>query len=138
MKRLPERSDARREIFVRPIPIERRWQTYAKRNLRRIAELFELRNIGTAAFRAARGGRPPDHLELVARMRGNAVREVRDGDLVHGPDVVDAEMLPLLPHHQNAAHQIVDMAEAAGLAAVALKREGQLAARMLARDRLEP
>ena len=49
-------------------------------------------------------------------MGRHAAGELGDGDLLGRADVIDAEMLALLAHHHDAAHEIVDMAEAAGLA----------------------
>ena len=61
---------------------------------------------------------------------------VGDRDLFGRADVVDAEMLALRAHHHDAAHEIVDVAEAAGLAAVALDLERQRAGRVLRRGAL--
>ena len=47
------------------------------------------------------------------------------------------EMLAFVAHHHDAAHQIVDMTEAPGLAAVALDLERNLAARVLRRRFLQ-
>ena len=60
-------------------------------------------------------------------------REVGDGDLLGGADVIDAEMLALLAHHHHAGDEIVDVAEAAGLLAVALNFERSALPAALAR-----
>src|SRR5437763_542895 len=79
-----------------------------------------------------------DQLDLAAGMNSHAGGEIGDGDVVHGADVIDAEMLAFVAHHQDAADEVVDMAEAAGLATVALQLERQLAGLVLVRERLQP
>ena len=92
-----------------------------ERHLRRIAELVELGDVRAAALGAACRRRAGDQFDLAAGMGGDARGEVGDGDLLGGADVIDAEVLALGAHHHDAADQIVDVAEAAGLAAVALE-----------------
>ena len=61
----------------------------------------------------------------ISRLARAAMRhgEVRDGDLFHRADVIDAEMLALLAHGHDAGDQIVDEAEAACLLSAALNLE---------------
>ena len=53
-----------------------------------------------------------------------------------GADVIDAEMLALLAHHHHARDEIVDVAEAPGLQAVALDLERQLTTFCMAATRV--
>ncbi len=52
-------------------------------------------------------------------------RQIGDRYLLHGADVIDAEMVALFAHDHDAGHQVVDEAEAAGLFAGALDLEAQ-------------
>ena len=85
------------------------------------------RRVG-AALRA----RAWDKFDLAAGMSCDPAGEVGDRDLFGGADMIDAEMLALVAHHHDARDEIVDMAEAAGLPAVALDLERHLAALVLA------
>ncbi len=92
----------------------------------RIAQFGELADVGAAPLGAAGGRRAADELDLAAGMGRDPPGHIADGDLLGGADVIDAEMLALVAHHHHAAHQIVDVAEAAGLAAVAVHFERHL------------
>ena len=88
---------------------------------------------GTAPLGAAGGSRAGDEFDLAAGMGGDAPRDVGDRHLLGRADVIDAEMLALGAHHHHAAHEIVDVTEAAGLPSVALDLERHLAALVLRR-----
>ena len=72
---------------------------------------------------AAGRWRAGDQLNLPSGMAGDAPREVGDGNLLTGADVIDAEMLALVAHHHDAGHQVVDEAETARFLAAALDVE---------------
>ena len=69
----------------------------------------------------------------ISRPAAPATRRARSAivDLLHGADVIDAEMLALVAHHHDAGDEIVDEAEAAGLRAGALDLEAQPTGRLL-------
>ena len=69
------------------------------------------------------GAGPGIELDLAAGMGRDALRQPGDADLLGGADVIDAEMLAALAHDHDAVGEVVDMAEAARLAAVALNFE---------------
>src|SRR3954465_2981039 len=104
--------------------------------MRRISELSEFGNVRTAALSAALRRRAGDQFDVTPSMRGDARGQLGDRDLLPGADMIDAEVLALGAHHHDPADEIIDMAEAAGLAAVALELEWQFAVRVCRCDRL--
>src|SRR5258708_16934772 len=57
-------------------------------------------------------------------MRSNPIGKIRDRDLIPSSHMVNSEMSALRTHDHDARDEVVNMAEASGLAAIALKLEG--------------
>src|SRR3972149_1061232 len=129
--RWSNQSGFRREMFVSPIPVHGRRQALSQRHLRGITKLGELADIRAAPLGAAGGRRAGDKLDLTPGMGGDALRHIRDGNLFGGANVINPKMLALSAHHHHAAHQIIDVTEAAGLPSIALDFEWHLAALVL-------
>ena len=108
---------------MRPIPVDGRWQALRKRDPWPVSETLELRYVGAATFGAAGRRRPLDHLDIAPGMGSNPSGKISDRYLLPRPDMVNPEVIALRTHHHNARDEIVDLAEASGLAAIALEFE---------------